>query len=86
MTIGTEFCPKNYWQYYAWCYKFLPGDEIFYTVGLAAVIWVIWLARNRATFEFNMIKSPFEIVFFCCFAASVLGRSAEGKRCKTTER
>uniref|UniRef100_A0A453DET1 Uncharacterized protein n=1 Tax=Aegilops tauschii subsp. strangulata TaxID=200361 RepID=A0A453DET1_AEGTS len=34
-----------------------------YTVALGAVTWAIWLARNRATFEKKMIKSPFEIVF-----------------------
>uniref|UniRef100_A0A453GN63 Uncharacterized protein n=1 Tax=Aegilops tauschii subsp. strangulata TaxID=200361 RepID=A0A453GN63_AEGTS len=26
----------------------------------------IWLARNRATFEKKMIKTPFEIVFSMC--------------------
>ncbi|XBI49900.1 hypothetical protein VPH35_113383 [Triticum aestivum] len=59
-------CPNNYWQYFVWCSKFLPGKETFYTVGLAATCWAIWLARNRATFEKKQIKTPFEIVFSLC--------------------
>ena len=66
VVLGTDRCPSSYWQYYAWCHSFLPGGEKFYTVGLAAACWAIWLARNRATFEKKMIKTPFEIVFSMC--------------------
>lgn len=37
-----------------------------YTVGLAAICWAIWLARNRTTFERKWINSPFEIAFTAC--------------------
>ncbi|XBH97563.1 hypothetical protein VPH35_127217 [Triticum aestivum] len=47
-------------------FLFLPGFEKIYTVGLAAICWAIWLARNRATFERKWINSPFEIVFTAC--------------------
>ena len=57
---------KIYWQYFVWCHKFLPVEKTFYTVGLAAACWAIWLARNRATFGKKQIKTPFEIVFSLC--------------------
>ncbi|KAF7035370.1 hypothetical protein CFC21_046261 [Triticum aestivum] len=66
VVLGTDTCPSNYWQYFIWCHKFLPGKQTFYTVGLAATCWAIWLARNRATFEKKQIKTPFEIVFSLC--------------------
>ena len=66
VVLGTELCPNNAWQFYVWCNMFLPNGARFYTVGLAAVTWGIWLARNKATFEKKLIKSPFEIVFSAC--------------------
>ncbi|KAM3254951.1 hypothetical protein ACQJBY_048402 [Aegilops geniculata] len=63
MALGTDLCPNNYWQYFSWCNTFFPAGGRYYTVGLAAVCWAIWLARNRATFEKKKIKTPFEIVF-----------------------
>ena len=38
----------------------------FYTVDLAGICWSIWNCHNRATFEFNLPRSPFEIVFASC--------------------
>lgn len=66
VVLGTDRCPNNYWQFFTWCHAFLPAGEKFYTVGLAAACWAIWLARNRATFEKKLIKTPFEIVFSMC--------------------
>lgn len=48
---------QNHWQFYAWCHVW----EIFFTVGLAAVTWAIWPARNRATLENKMIKNPLRV-------------------------
>lgn len=59
-------CPNNGSQYFSWCYSFLPDGEKFYTVGLAAITWAIWNARNWATFEHKMTKTAFEIVFPAC--------------------
>lgn len=64
--FGTDLCPNNLWQIFAWCHVFFPGGERFYTVGLAAVCWAIWNCRNRATFEFKFPKTPFEVVFSAC--------------------
>lgn len=61
--FGTEYRPNNIWQFYSWCYAFFRTGEMFYMVGLPAICWASWLARNKATFENKMIRSPFEIVF-----------------------
>lgn len=45
---------------------FLPGLAKTYTVGLLAICWSVWSARNRATFERKWINTPFEIVFTTC--------------------
>ena len=66
VVLGTNLSPNDYWQCYVWCHKFLPAETSFHIVGLAAVTWAIWLARNRATFEKKFIKSPFEVVFSIC--------------------
>ncbi|KAF7093428.1 hypothetical protein CFC21_095842 [Triticum aestivum] len=66
VVLGTDLCPNNTWQFYVWCNMFLPNETRFYTVGLAAVTWAIWLARNKATFEKQLNKSPFEIVYSTC--------------------
>ncbi|KAF6992253.1 hypothetical protein CFC21_009265 [Triticum aestivum] len=66
VVLGTDLCPNNAWQYYVWCNMFLPNGTKFFTVGLTAVTWAIWLVRNRATFEKKLIKSPFEFVFSAC--------------------
>ncbi|XBI48035.1 hypothetical protein VPH35_111862 [Triticum aestivum] len=64
--LGTDLFPNNLCQFYSWCYAFLPHGERHFTVGLAAVCWAIWNRRNQATFEFNKLSSPFEIVFMAC--------------------
>jgi hypothetical protein len=64
--LGTSCCPKNLWQSIVWFYRFLPGGESFYMVGLAAVCWSIWTVRNKVTFEKHVVRSPVEAVFTVC--------------------
>ena len=67
--FGTNLCPDNIWQSYAWCVAFFPSGEVIYTVGLTVLCWVIWTCRNWRTFEFKAFKTPFGVVslfvFFC---------------------
>ena len=66
--------PKNYWQYFVWCHKFLPGKKSYYTAGLAATCWAIWLARNRATFEKNKSRLLLRLWFIyaaLCYTGQV---------------
>ncbi|KAF7016307.1 hypothetical protein CFC21_029951 [Triticum aestivum] len=64
--LGTDLCPNNIRQYCSWCYTFLPDGEKFYTFGLAALCWAMWNSRNRATFEFKKLRSPFDVIYSAC--------------------
>lgn len=89
VTLGTECCPNSYWQYFSWCNAFLPAGEKYYTVGLAAACWAIWLVRNRATFENKMIKTPFKIMFLMCsfilYWARLQQEDNAGELCSSAE-
>ena len=61
--LGTDLCPNNIWQFFSWCYVFLPDGARFYTFGLAAVCWAIWNSRNQVTFEHKQLKTPFNVVY-----------------------
>jgi hypothetical protein len=37
-----------------------------YELGLAAICWAIWKARNMLCFEKKLINSPFEIILSDC--------------------
>jgi hypothetical protein len=56
--------PSSYevfWQ------KALVGGEKVYMLGLSAICWAIWTARNKTCFEKIRIKGPNEIIFSACF-------------------
>jgi hypothetical protein len=55
--------PLNYDQFWVWVTSSLPGGESFHMLGLAAISWEIWKARNRVCFEKKLIKHPIEIIF-----------------------
>jgi hypothetical protein len=58
--------PLSYDQFWVWVTSALPGGEGFHMLGLAAISWAIWKARNRACFEKKLIKHPIEIIFSAC--------------------
>ncbi|KAF7087328.1 hypothetical protein CFC21_090528 [Triticum aestivum] len=64
--LGTDLCPNNIWQYFSWCYSFLPDGERFYTFGLAALCWAVWNSHNRTIFEFKKLRSPFDVIDVAC--------------------
>jgi len=47
----------------------LPNHKHFHFVGLTAICWAVWRARNLICFEQKKIKSPTEIV---CSASSFI--------------
>ncbi|KAF7100195.1 hypothetical protein CFC21_101732 [Triticum aestivum] len=84
--LGTDRCSNNIWQYFAWCYCFIPGGERFYTFGLAALCWEMWNCRNKRIFEFKKLKSPFDVVYSACgylsyWAGLLLGEDREAMEC-----
>jgi hypothetical protein len=45
---------SNYNQFWTWIEKALPGGHAVYMLGLAAVYWAIWKARNNVCFKKKM--------------------------------
>ncbi|KAF6999185.1 hypothetical protein CFC21_015249 [Triticum aestivum] len=64
--LGTDLCPNNIWQFFSWCYVFLPDGARFYIFGLAAVCWAIWNNHNQVTSEHKQLKTPFNVVYSAC--------------------
>lgn len=60
---------------------FLTGAK-FYTVGLAAVCWGIWLAHNKAMFENKLNKIPLKLCLLhaLCFITGQVFRSERACR------
>ncbi|XBH77974.1 hypothetical protein VPH35_104351 [Triticum aestivum] len=54
--LRTDRCPNNIWQYFL----------LFYNFGLAALCWAMWNFRNRTTFEFKKLGSPFNVIYVAC--------------------
>jgi hypothetical protein len=63
-TMGTNLVPNSFWQAMTWFHSFLPRDEKFFVVLIAAICWAIWNVRNKITFEKHVMRSPNEIVYF----------------------
>jgi hypothetical protein len=58
--------PANYDQYWVWIKSALPGGEQVYMLGVAAICWATWKARNKACLEKKLIKNPNEIIYSTC--------------------
>jgi hypothetical protein len=53
--------PSSYGQYWAWVRSAIPGGQEVYVLGLAAICWATWKARNRTCFDKKPIKSPMDV-------------------------
>jgi hypothetical protein len=60
--------PQSWEQFECWIVQALPGGESFCMMGLVAVCWAIWKARNRTCFEKKPINCPREILYSACFS------------------
>lgn len=49
--LNTKFIPCNIDQCWLWLSKNLPGDREIYIVGVVAICWVMWKARNKVCFK-----------------------------------
>ena len=64
--FGASNVPRYLNQCWEWCEKWLPLGEKFHTLGIAAVCWAIWKARNKLCFEGKLILNPISIVCHAC--------------------
>jgi hypothetical protein len=58
--------PSTYEQFWVWIRGALLGGEKVYMLGLAAVCWAIWRARNDVCYEKKVIKNPIVILYSGC--------------------
>lgn len=66
MCFNQDNRPSSYEQYWDWIKQALPKGEPVYMLGLAAICWAIWKARNRACFDKKLIKHPCKILVLAC--------------------
>ncbi|XBH77979.1 hypothetical protein VPH35_104355 [Triticum aestivum] len=84
--VCMDCCPNYIWQYFSWCYNFLPDGEKFYTFGLAALCWAMWNCRNITTFEFKKLGSPFNVIYVACGYITYWEGLMRGEDCEAMER
>ena len=49
--LNATTIPQNIQQYKEWIKESLPGGDLVYTFGFAAICWALWKCRNRACFD-----------------------------------
>lgn len=64
--IGASDVPNSISQCWRWCEKWISGGKKFHTLGIAAIYWSIWKARNKLCFEGKLVKSPLSIICNAC--------------------
>ncbi|PUZ72532.1 hypothetical protein GQ55_2G401100 [Panicum hallii var. hallii] len=69
-TCSLAICrPCSLEQFWHWVYIYIPSHKQYHMVGLTAICWALWKARNLVCFEQKRVKTPTEIV---CSASSFL--------------
>ncbi|RCV39865.1 hypothetical protein SETIT_9G004500v2 [Setaria italica] len=69
MVLGADCRPSSHDQFWVWVTSTIPRFQHFHMVGLLAICWALWNARNRVCFKGKMTRSPTEII---CSASSFL--------------
>jgi hypothetical protein len=67
-------CYEQYWQ---WIKMSLLGGDSVYMLGVAAICWAIWMARNMTCFEKELVNNFMDIVFSACSLMQSKGGKAE---------
>lgn len=77
-SIDAVNVPRSFEQFWRWCDIWLPAGKQFHTVGIAAICWTIWKARNKVYFEGKTLTNIMSIIRMC--PRELLGRSFYGDR------
>lgn len=62
MVVGAPCRPVSFNQFWIWVNIYLKGGKKYFMVGLGAICWAIWKARNDICFDKKLIRSPTEII------------------------
>ena len=49
--LGATHRPTSFGQFWHWIAIILPNRKQFHMIGLTAICWAIWTARNNSCFE-----------------------------------
>jgi hypothetical protein len=55
-----------YAQFWQWILRALQGGEDAYMLGLSAICWAIWKARNNICFDKKIIRRSCNLIFLAC--------------------
>ena len=64
--FGISCRPTTFEQFWEWVSRFIPTGRKFHMVGLVAICWALWRARNNICFENKFVRSPTEVVCLVC--------------------
>ena len=64
--FGISCRPTTFEQFWEWVSRFIPTGRKFHMVGLVAICWALWRARNNIGFENKFVRSPTEVVCLVC--------------------
>lgn len=65
-SLGATDVPSSFEQCWRWCDKWLLKGQQFHTVGIAAICWALWKARNKTCFEKKPLPNPIAIICHAC--------------------
>lgn len=51
MAVAPPCRPNSFAQYWFWIQQYLPGGKKLFMMGLAAICWGLWKARNNIWLE-----------------------------------
>lgn len=60
--LGAANRPNFFAQYWIWIENQIRHRQQFFMVGLAAICWALWKARNAFCFEKKLTRSATEII------------------------
>ena len=64
--LGTDTCPNNIWQYFSWCYVFLPDGESFTHLCLQPCAGLYGIAETKLPLNKKKLKTPFAVIYSAC--------------------
>lgn len=67
--LGAVDIPGSLDQYWQWLNKWLPQGKKYHVLGVSAICWALWKARNKTCFDKKVIRNPIEIV---CHAGALM--------------
>jgi len=83
LVVGADCRSPTFAQFWVWVQKYMANGTKFHMVGLSAICWALWRARNNICLrKKKIVRSPTEII---CMASSFILFWAELQGIEDTE-